>query len=95
MPLEFAAEVVLRFLLEAVLYTVGYATGWLLVPALSFGYYEPEPLAPPKRGAKRIRTSGVRHPRQVSAKVTAMVGGLFWFVVVAAGLALWWFARPN
>jgi hypothetical protein len=95
MPLEFAAEVFVRFLFEAILYTLGYATGWLLVPTLSFGYYDVEPLSPPRRGAKRIRSKGTRRPRQLSAEATAMIGILFWAIVVAMGLAFWWFTRPN
>ena len=77
------------------MYTLGYATGWLLVPALSFGYYDVEPLSPPKRGAKRMRSGPVRPLRQLSAEATAMIGMLFWVIVVASGLALWWFTRPN
>jgi hypothetical protein len=95
MPLEFAAEVFLRFLFEAILYTLGYGTGWLLIPALSFGYYTVEPLSPPKRGARRVRSRSVAGPRQLSAEATALIGILIWVVAVAMGLVLWWLARPN
>ena len=95
MPLEFSAEVFLRFLFEVIGYTVGYATGWLLIPTLTFGYYDVEPLSPPKRGFKRMRSTGVRHSRQVSAEATAAIGVLFWAIAVTLGVAFWWFSRPN
>ena len=94
MPLELVAEVFFRFLLEAIVYALGYGTGWLLVPALSLGYYTVEPLSPPRRGARRIRSRGIGRPREVSAQATTAVGIVFWAVVVAAGLAFWWLARP-
>ncbi len=95
MPLEFAAEVFFRFLLEVVVYTLGYATGWLLVPVLSFGYYEVEPLSPPKRGARRVRSKAAMPPRQLSAEATAVLGILFWAVAAAMFLAVWWITRPD
>lgn len=95
MPLEFAAEVLLRFLFEVVLYSLGYGTGWLLVPALSFGHYTVEPLAPPRRGVRRVRSRGGAHPRRLSAEATALVGLLFWAAAVAIALALWWLAKPG
>lgn len=95
MPLEFAAEMFFRFLFEFFFYTFGYATGWLLIPALSFGYYEVEPLSPPRRGKKRLRAQGVGHPRQLTADTAAVIGILFWSGVVVVGLALWWLAEPG
>ncbi|MEA9579492.1 hypothetical protein VC218_11400 [Xanthomonas nasturtii] len=95
MPLEFAAEIFFRFLFEVIVYTFGYATGWLLIPVLSFGYYEVEPLSPPKRGAKQMRAQGVRHPRQLTADAAAVIGILFWVVAIALGLVLWWLAEPK
>ena len=95
MPLELAAEVLVRFVFATILYTLGYATGWLIVPALSFGRYSVEPLAPPKRGASRALSRGARPPRQLSAEAAAYIGILFWAATVATGLALWWFSGPN
>ncbi len=95
MPLEFAAEVFVRFLFEAILYTLGYGTGWLLIPALSFGYYTVEPLSPPRRGVRRVRSRGVSRPRQLTAEATALIGILFWVIAIAMGFALWWLASPN
>lgn len=94
MPADIAAEVLFRFLFELVVYTVGYATGWLLIPTLSFGYYSVEPLSPPRRGQKRARSRTARPPRELSFETTATIGALFWFAVVAAGVAIWWFTPP-
>jgi hypothetical protein len=88
MPLESAAEVLLRFLLEIIVYALGYGTGWLLVPALSFGYYTVEPLSPPRRGTRRTRASGARPARQWSAEATAMMGVGFWVIVIALGFVI-------
>ena len=90
MPLEFAAEALLRFLFEVIFYTLGYATGWLLVPVLSFGYYTAELLPPPKRRSKRAQASGVTRPRQLSADVVATIGILFWAVMFALVALFWW-----
>lgn len=95
MPLEFAAEMFVRFLFELMFYTFGYATGWLLIPALSFGYYEVEPLSPPKRGKKRLQAQAAGHPRQLTADTAAVIGILFWAVAVVLGFALWWLADPG
>lgn len=94
MPLEFAAEVVFRFVFEVVFYALGYATGWLLVPALSFGYYTVEPIPPPKRGSRRVRSGSADRPRQLSADAAAVVGILFWAALVALGVSVWWLAKP-
>lgn len=90
MPLEFAAEALFRFLFEAILYTLGYGTGWHLVPALSFGYYTVEPLPPPKRGVRRPPSLSPTGPRQLSAEVTAIFGILFWMLAAAMALTVWW-----
>ena len=95
MPADIAAEVLFRFLFELVVYTVGYATGWLLIPTLSFGYYSVEPLPPPRRGAKRARDRSARPPRQLSIETTAAVGGLFWLALFAAGVAILWFSKAG
>ena len=95
MAIELAAEVLFRFVFEALLYTLGYATGWLLIPVLSFGRYTVEPLSPPRRGARRTRTGGARPPRQVSAETASLVGLLLWVAVAGVGFALWWIARPG
>ena len=94
MPADIAAEVLFRFLFELVVYTVGYATGWLLIPTLSFGYYSVEPLSPPRRGQKRARSRTARPPRELSFETTATIGAAFWFVVIGAGIAIWWFSKP-
>lgn len=95
MPLSFVAETFLRFLFETVFYFLGYATGWLVVPALSFGFYDVEPLSPPKRNTRRpSTTSTARLPRQISADATTAIGILFWLVLVGLGALFWWLARP-
>lgn len=93
MPLELVVEVLFRFLLEAIVYALGYGTGWLIIPALSLGYCTVEPLSPPRRGTRRIRARGLRRPREVSAEAATAVGIVFW-VVVAVGFAFWWLAKP-
>ena len=92
MPVEIAAEVLFRFVFECAFYALGYATGWLLVPALSFGYYEVEPLSPPKRGVKRVRSRAVRDHRQLSAETATMAGILFWVAVIAL---VWWVTSKS
>ena len=95
MPLSFVAETLLRFLFETVFYFLGYATGWLLVPTLSFGFYEVEPLSPPKRNSRQSRTtSATRLPRQISADATTAIGILFWLVLVGLGALFWWLSKP-
>ncbi len=91
MPLSFVAETLFRFLFEVVFYAVGYATGWLVVPILSLGYYTAEPLAPPRRHKRGHRnTPKDRQPRQLSAEATVAVGIVFW---VAAGASIWWLTQ--
>jgi hypothetical protein len=84
MPLEFVAEVLLRFVFEIVFYVLGYATGWLLIPVFSFGRYTAEPLSPPRRGQRRGRSRAPKGPRQVSIEFTALIGILFWIAVPTA-----------
>ena len=95
MPLESAAEALFKFIFRLVLDTLGYATGWLLIPTLSLGYYTVEPLSPPKRGNRAARTRRPLPARQLSVEATSAIGGLFWVLLLAAYFGVWWLTgRP-
>lgn len=88
MPARLLTEIVLRPLLEIVLYGLCYVVGMIVVPAFSFGHYSVE-----KWSSKQRRKSGKRSaylaPRVVSADTAAFWGG---FALVGFGLlgyALW------
>lgn len=96
MPLSFVAETLLRFVFETVIYFFGYATGWILVPTLTFGYYTADPVPPPSPRRRRERIVGKTAvaPRRLSEDATAAVGILFWLVMAALGALFWWLAKP-
>jgi hypothetical protein len=96
MPLSFVAETLLRFVFETVIYFFGYATGWFLVPALTFGYYTADPIPPPSPRRRRDRTVGrtAIEPRRLSENATAAGGMLLWLDMAAGGALFWWLAKP-
>ncbi|MET7142570.1 hypothetical protein M3S04_12790 [Xanthomonas sp. PPL139] len=88
MPASLLTEVVLRPVLEIVLYGLCYVVGMIVVPAFSFGYYSVEPWSS-KRRSKSGRRGAYLAPRVVSAEAAAFWGG---FALVGLGLlgyALW------
>lgn len=87
MPASLLTEILFRGAIEVVLYGLGYAIGWVVVPVLSFGYYRVEPWDLKPRSRTRGR-SGPRRPKQVSADAACAIG----LVALAAAVALGYFA---
>lgn len=86
MPGSIIGELVLQPIAELVLQVVGYFTGRLVVPVLSFGYavVEPAPkgtrVYPKWHGFGRGSTGGV----VVDAEMGSLLGLLFWAAVAVA-----------
>ena len=95
MPLEIAAEILLRFLFESIFYFLGYGTGRVLVALFSFGRYTTEPLLPPKRGKRRTRIRGPKVARQLSVDATALIGILFWTLPGMLWVVYWWLFKAG
>ena len=90
MPGSVVAELIIRPVFEFVLYAVGYLTGYVVVPAATFGFFTVEPVASGSRRPRpRLRSAKASpSPRVVSADVAALVGILFWVLAVAIGYLL-------
>ena len=73
MPASLLTEILFRGVFEIVLYGLGYAIGWVVVPLLSFGYYRVEPWDFRPRSKTRGR-SRQRRPKQVSADAACAIG---------------------
>ncbi len=86
--MHFIFELVLAPILEFLLYGIGYATAWLLVPVFTFGHVTVEP----NTNGKRLKPRGGRiqyiSPGRyvMTAGLGSCVGALFWVVVVVAFL---------
>lgn len=87
MPASLLTEILFRGVIEVVLYGLGYAIGWVVVPVFSFGYYRVEAWDRSPRARRRGR-SGQRLARQVSADAACAVG----LVTLAAAVAVGYFA---
>lgn len=84
--MQFIIELVLTPFVELLLYGVGYATAWLLVPVFTFGHVTVEPnTSGRKLKPRRGRIQRISPGRYVmTAELGSMVGVLFWIVVVVA-----------
>jgi hypothetical protein len=91
MPGSVLAELILRPVFEIVLYFVGYLTGQVVVPAVTFGLYTVEPVsASGRRPRPRLkRKAAPIASRVVSADLAALVGLLSWAVALVIGYLLW------
>jgi hypothetical protein len=91
MPGSVVAELILRPVFEIVLYFVGYLTGHVVVPVVTFGVYTVAPVAPTARRPRpRLkRRAAPIAPRVVSPDLAALVGLLFWAFAIAIGYLLW------
>ncbi len=91
MPASFIGEIIVRPILELVFQVVAYYVGCVVVPVVSLGRWQCEPLLSdvPK---KRLRKFGLYHLRGqqvfLTAEATAMVGLLFCAAVIALGIWL-------
>jgi glycerol uptake facilitator-like aquaporin len=91
MPGSVVAELILRPIVELVLYVFGYLTGYVVVPAVTFGLYSVEHLV---SGSRRLRprlksAKASLGSHVVSADVAALVGICFWVLVITGGYLLW------
>ena len=82
--MQFIFELVLAPILEFLLYGIGYATAWVLVPVFTFGHVTVEP----NTDDKRLKPRGGRIQRiapgryVLTAGLGSCIGALFWIVVV-------------
>lgn len=99
MPLGTLLETTIQAVGELVLEGIGYQTARVLVPALSFGRVQVEPLASDEKGRpKRKRMKpGAELLRQrpdgrwlMSVDLAVLIGLLFWMGVAVAGFLIWW-----
>lgn len=86
MALEGLAEFILQPILEIAFHVVGYLTGYIVVPVLTFGrvFVEPD-----KKGTRAFSKGSrlVRRPDGkfvMEAELGALCGIVFWVVVVAS-----------
>ncbi len=92
MPGSFIGEIIVRPILELVFQVAAYYVGCIVVPVVSLGRWQCDPLLSdgPKR---RLRKFGLYHLRGqrvfLTAEATALVGLLFCAAVIALGLWLY------
>ena len=93
MPVSALAEFILRPIFEIVFHVLGYWTGYVIVPIFSFGKYSVEPVFSRKRkiSGKRYRASNSSKSGELSADAAALIGLLFWAMLVLIPVLLWHF----
>lgn len=90
MPLEIAAEFILKPVLEFLLELFGYMTGRVVVPLFTGGLVRVEHLSKEQR-RRRTRGRFVRQthrPRVISADAGTLCGMLFWALAALCGYLL-------
>lgn len=90
MPARDFAEWLLRPIMEAVLYVLGYCTGKAIIPILTLGRRHAESFGGDTRPRPRYRKAPRSVPPQlVSADTAALCGLLFWLVIIIVAVLMW------